>query len=106
MSNVFKALSDPTRRAVLEFLKKGPMTAGDLAAHFKVSKPTMSAHFAVLREANLIASEKQGKQVIYQLKISVLEEALLGFAQTFGWELKATEPTARSVIPEGEHTNE
>lgn len=80
MSNVFKALSDPTRRAVLEHLKKGPMTAGELSAQFDVSKPTMSAHFAVLRVANLVASEKQGKQVIYQLKISVLEEALLGLS--------------------------
>jgi len=106
MNSVSKALSDPTRRAVLELLKKGPMSAGDLAAHFKVSKPTMSAHFAVLREANLVASEKQGKQVIYQLKISVLEEALLGFAQTFGWELKATELPNQSTMPEGENSNE
>lgn len=91
MNTVFKALSDPTRRAVLELLKQGPMAAGELSEQFNVSKPTMSAHFAVLREANLIASEKQGKQVIYQLKISVLEEALLGFAQTFGWELKTVD---------------
>ena len=64
------------------------MTAGELSAQFSVSKPTMSAHFAVLREARLVVSEKQGKSVVYQLQISVLEEALLGFAQVFGWDLK------------------
>ncbi len=88
MSSVFKALSDPTRRRVLELLRKSPMNAGDLAEHFNVSKPTMSAHFAVLREAGLISSEKHGKSVVYELQMSVLEDALLGFAQTFGWELK------------------
>ncbi|WP_421785540.1 autorepressor SdpR family transcription factor [Hyphobacterium sp.] len=87
MSTVFKALSDPTRRQVLQMLRSGPKTAGELAAAFDVSKPTMSAHFAVLREADLVASEKHGKSVIYQLKMSVLEDALLGFAQAFGWEL-------------------
>lgn len=88
MSTVFKALSDPTRRKVLELLRQRPMSAGEIAAHFDVSKPTMSAHFAVLREADLVASEKQGKTVIYQIKMSVLEDALLGFASMFGWELK------------------
>lgn len=93
MSIVFKALSDPTRRRVLELLKAGPMTAGELSAQFSVSRPTMSAHFAVLREANLVASEKHGKSVVYQLKLSVLEDALLSFAQAFGWEL-TPKPTA------------
>ena len=88
MSRVFKALSDPTRRRVLELLRKGPMSAGELADHFNVSKPAMSAHFAVLREAGLIDSQKQGKSVIYELQMSVLEDALLGFAQAFGWKLK------------------
>ena len=84
MSQVFKALSDPTRRRVLQILQAGPMSAGEIARHFDVSKPTMSAHFAVLKEADLIHAEKAGKSVIYHLKLSVLEEALLGFAQTFG----------------------
>jgi len=88
MSTVFKALSDPTRRRVLELLKAGPMSAGELSAQFDVSKPTMSAHFAVLREADLVTSEKVGKSVVYQLKMSVLEDALLGFAQAFGWQLQ------------------
>jgi len=97
MSTVFKALSDPTRRRVLELLRQRPMNAGELAAEFNVSKPTMSAHFAVLREAGLVASEKQGKQIVYQLQMSVLEDALLSFAQAFGLELKgAPEPGPKS----------
>lgn len=84
MSTVFKALSDATRREVLRMLRDGPMTAGDLSAPFPVSKPTMSAHFAVLREAGLVTTEKVGKQVIYRLQLSVLEEALMGFAEVFG----------------------
>lgn len=86
MNLIFKALSDETRRRVLALLRKGPMTAGDLADQFSVSKPTMSAHFAVLREAGLVVSEKRGKSVVYALQLSVLEDALLGFAQAFGWK--------------------
>jgi len=89
MNSVFKALSDPTRRRVLEILRKRPMTAGELAGQFVVSKATMSAHFAVLREADLIEAEKIGREIIYRLKLSVLEEALLTFAQTFGLELSS-----------------
>jgi len=83
MSEVFKALSDPTRRHVLTLLREGPRTAGELAAHFAVSKPTMSAHFSVLRAAGLIESVRQGKTLVYGLKLSVLEDALLGFARLF-----------------------
>jgi DNA-binding transcriptional ArsR family regulator len=84
MSSVFKALSDPTRRRVLQLLRNGPMSAGELCEHFDVSKPTMSAHFSVLKEADLVHAEKAGKSVIYHLKLSVLEEALLGFAHSLG----------------------
>ena len=84
MNRVFKALSDPTRRRVLELLRKRPMTAGELADQFPVSKPTMSAHFAVLREADLVEPVRSGKSITYQLNLSVLEDALLGFARAFG----------------------
>lgn len=84
MSNVFKALSDPSRREVLKLLRNGPQSAGDLASHFNVSKPTMSVHFRVLKEAGLVDVERDGKSMIYSLRMSVLEEALMGFAQTFG----------------------
>jgi DNA-binding transcriptional ArsR family regulator len=88
MNMIFKALSDPTRRRVLELLRKRPMSAGELADCFEVSKPTMSAHFAVLREAGLVNSQKLGKSVVYELQMSVLEDALLSFTQAFGWRLQ------------------
>jgi DNA-binding transcriptional ArsR family regulator len=83
MSSVFKALSDPTRRRVLQLLRAGPLGAGEISDQFDVSKPTMSAHFAVLKEADLVHTEKAGKAVIYHLKLSVLEDALLGFVNSF-----------------------
>jgi len=88
MSNVFKALSDPTRRRVLELLRQGPKSAGELAAEFDVSKPTMSAHFSVLKEADLVDATRDGKAIIYRLKLSVLEDALLGFAEIFGMKVE------------------
>tara|TARA_R110002073_G_scaffold87436_2_gene207623 strand:+ start:5728 stop:6045 length:318 start_codon:yes stop_codon:yes gene_type:complete len=103
MNNAFKALSDPTRRRVLELLKQGPLSAGELADQFKVSKSTMSAHFAILREAGLVVSEKHGKSVVYQLQISVLEDALLGFARLFGWEMSAI-PQAATAPDEDKET--
>ena len=87
MNRVFKALSDPTRRRVLQLLRERPMTAGELSDQFAVSKPTMSAHFAVLQEADLIEAEKTGRSIVYRLKMSVLEEAVLAFAQTVGWDI-------------------
>ena len=96
MSSVFKALSDPTRRRVLQLLRAGPMSAGEISDRFDVSKPTMSAHFAVLKEADLIHAEKSGKSIIYHLKLSVLEEALLGFVHSFGHGAEAPKPKKES----------
>ena len=87
MANVFKARSDPTRRQVLALLRERPLSAGELSDQFDVSKPTMSAHFTVLREAGLIEATKHGKSIIYQLRMSVLEEALMELAQAVGLDL-------------------
>lgn len=84
MTDIFKALADPTRRQVLQLLHRRPMTAGEIADEFELSKPTMSAHFAVLRQAGLIAADKQGTTITYSLQLSVLADALLGFADAFG----------------------
>lgn len=84
MNLVFKALSDPTRRHILQLLRKKPMTAGELAEHFNIAKSTLSAHFAILREADLVEAHKSGTVITYMLKASVLEEALLAFAETVG----------------------
>lgn len=84
MNGLFEALAHPTRREILELLKKGSATAGDLAGRFDVSKPTMSAHFAKLREAGLIHADKQGTSIVYSLNLSVLEEVLMGFMGRMG----------------------
>ena len=90
MTSIFKALADPTRRQVLQvlqMLQAGPIGAGALADAFDVSKPPMSAHFAVLMSADLIEAEKSGRTIVYRLKMSVLEEGLMGFAQAFGLQV-------------------
>ena len=99
MSSVFKALSDPTRRRVLQLLRKGPMSAGELSDLFDVSKPTMSAHFAVLREAGLVGSEKNGKTVTYWLNATVLEDALLGFASALDLNMTPRRAAVRKGKP-------
>jgi DNA-binding transcriptional ArsR family regulator len=99
MNRVFKALSDPTRRRVLQLLRQRPMTAGELASEFQLSKPTMSAHFAVLAGADLIDADKQGTTITYRLKLSVLEDALLSFAQSFGFEVRLDPKKPISLNP-------
>ena len=102
MSKVFKALSDPTRREVLELLRSAPMSAGEIGSHFDFSQPTMSAHLSVLKNAGLIEGEKVGKQIIYALKMSVLEDAVLGLSKTFGLGLdgKVGTGTRSSAVKE------
>jgi DNA-binding transcriptional ArsR family regulator len=76
---VFDALSHPVRRKILALLRKGPQSAGELAAHFDISKPTLSVHFAKLKDAELVSVERRGTSLIYHLNLSILEEALSGF---------------------------
>ncbi len=74
MSRAFLALSDPTRRAILKRLRGGSRTAGELAAEFDLSKPTLSHHFRTLKEAGLVRAERRGTSVVYTLQANVLEE--------------------------------
>jgi DNA-binding transcriptional ArsR family regulator len=97
MNLVFKALSDPTRRQILQLLRKKPMNAGELAEHFSLAKPTLSGHFAVLREAHLIEASKSGTVITYMLKASVLEEALLAFAEAVGVGLPKPTPLKKAM---------
>ena len=76
MTDAFSALAHPVRREVQRLLRDGPMTAGALADRFDVAKPTMSRHFATLREAGLIQSEKAGNQIRYRLNVSVAEDLM------------------------------
>jgi DNA-binding transcriptional ArsR family regulator len=84
MNQLFEALAHPTRREILELLKKGSMSAGAIAERFDVSKPTLSGHFAKLKDAGLIHADKDGTSIIYSLNLSVLEEVLLGFMGKMG----------------------
>jgi ArsR family transcriptional regulator len=73
---VLKALSDPTRREILRLLSGGERTAGELASSFDMTKPSMSHHFAILKEADLIQSRRDGQQIFYCLNTTVLEDVL------------------------------
>src|SRR5204862_8313106 len=76
LNSVFKALSDPTRREILRLLSGGERTAGDLASSVVMTKPSMSHHFTVLKEADLIRSRRDGQQIHYSLNTTVLEDVL------------------------------
>ena len=83
MNEIYKALADPTRRRILELLRDRPLSAGEIAAHFKLAKPTLSGHFTVLKNADLIQADKNGTTITYHLNLSVLEDALLGLISAF-----------------------
>lgn len=72
----FKALSDPTRRAILDMLKGGAMTAGDISSKFDMTAATVSHHLSVLREAGFISDDRRGKFIYYELNMTVLDEIL------------------------------
>lgn len=80
---VFKALSDETRRKILKLLNEKDMTAGEISNHFNMSKPAISKHLDILKEAELISFEKKGQFLIYSINVSVLQEALGGFLEIF-----------------------
>ena len=77
IQNTMKALSDPIRREILELLKSGRLSAGDIAEKFPVSGAAVSKHLSVLKEADLIRDTREGKFIFYELNTSVLEEIML-----------------------------
>lgn len=91
MNRVYQALADPTRRRILELLRREPMTAGELSDQFDLAKPTMSRHFAVLKEAGLIDGTRNGTSITYRLNLSVLEEAMMAMLSAFGIEGRTKE---------------
>ena len=84
MNEVFKALANPTRREILRLLRGGERTAGELAERFDMTKPSMSHHFAVLKDAGLIRRRRDGKQIYYTLDSTVVQDALAWFHNLFG----------------------
>ena len=82
--DTFKALSDPTRREILNLLKQGSMTAGQIVEHFDTTGATISHHLNILRQAGLIEDRKSGKYIYYELNATVLEEILLWISELKG----------------------
>ena len=81
----FKALADPTRRRILELLRDGDLTAGELAEHFDISKPSLSHHLATLKSAGLVSDERRGQNIVYSLNTTVIQDLIgwfLGFSQS------------------------
>jgi DNA-binding transcriptional ArsR family regulator len=76
MNEVFKALADPTRRKILDLLKKQDLTAGDIANQFEMSKPSISNHLKILKSAGLVIDEKKGQFIIYSLNSTVLQDVV------------------------------
>jgi ArsR family transcriptional regulator len=81
MNALFKALNDATRRDILELLKKRDMTAGEIADEFQFSKPTISHHLDLLRQAGLVESVKKGQFIYYSLDTTVMDEIITWFVQ-------------------------
>tara|TARA_Y100001935_G_scaffold255673_1_gene271538 strand:- start:117240 stop:117494 length:255 start_codon:yes stop_codon:yes gene_type:complete len=75
MNKLFKALNDPTRREILNILKEKDMTAGEIAETFDITKPSISHHLDLLKQAGLVSAERDGQFMVYSLETTVLEEA-------------------------------
>src|SRR4051812_14602051 len=84
MNTVFKALSHPARRRMVEMLRSGPMTSGDIAQAFDMAWPTVTGHLNALKEAGLVSTEKDGASVRYRLQISAVEEAVAFLIELMG----------------------
>ena len=83
-AETFKALSDPVRRQILELLKKGPLSAGDIGSHFEMTGATISYHLKILKQADLIFESREKNFIYYQLNTSVLEEIMLWISDIKG----------------------
>jgi DNA-binding transcriptional ArsR family regulator len=84
IDDVFRALSDPTRREILRLLRSRDMAAGEIAERFPLAKSTLSGHFNVLRHAGLVVSERTGTSIVYSLNLAAYEEALAGMMSLLG----------------------
>ncbi len=83
INDVFRALSDPTRREILRLLQSGDLSAGEIAERFRLARSTLSGHFNVLKQAGLIVDERQGTTIRYSLNVSAFEEAMAAVMELF-----------------------
>ena len=88
-AETFKALSDPARRQILELLKKGPMSAGEIGSHFDMTGATISYHLKLLKKADLVFETREKNYIYYQLNTSVLEEIMLWISDLKGGDRNA-----------------
>lgn len=79
MGDAFKALADPTRRRILELLAQGDLTAGEIATHFEMTKPSVSHHLNILKSAELITDERRGQNIVYSVNLTVFQELMKWF---------------------------
>ena len=79
MADAFKALADPTRRRILELLAQGELTAGEIAAHFSITKPSVSHHLSILKAAGLISDERRGQNIVYSVNLTIFQELVKWF---------------------------
>lgn len=84
LQDTMKALSDPTRRKILELLKKGPMSAGDLGKEFDMTGATLSHHLSILKKAQLVSDEKRGTFIYYEINTTVMEDMLFWISSFLG----------------------
>lgn len=91
LNDTFKALSDPTRRKILELLLKSDLTAGEIAEHFNISKPSISHHLNILKQADLVLWEKDGQMIHYSLNTTVFQEIVKWFFDFTGKEFEEDE---------------
>lgn len=94
MNNIFRALNDASRREILEILRMGDATAGEISDRFNMSKPSISHHLDLLRQADLVSSKKKGQFVIYSINLPALDEIIIWF-QLFKAEAIAEKPRIR-----------
>ena len=83
MNTTFQALADPTRRAILKMLSNGNLTAGEIAARFEMSAPSVSHHLRVLKQAELVQAQRNGQTIVYSLNATVMQEVLQELMQLF-----------------------
>lgn len=100
MGDAFKALADPTRRRILELLVAGDLSAGEIADHFDMAKPSISHHLNILKSAGLVSDERHGQSIIYSVNMTVFQEVLKWF-----YDLGLA-PLGRDAAPQAQNGKE
>jgi len=101
MTDIYKALAHPVRRQILSMLRERAHSAGELAEAFDMTKPSLSGHFAVLKEADLVSVEREGTSMIYRINLSVAEEAMAAMMALFRIGSEAPADTHHRAVSHG-----